>query len=377
MNLHVEIPDGAEERAWNVVRRAHAEREPVPRQRGYVRPVLALAVVLAVVGGALTSPGRAVFGNLREAVGKENAAPALIALPVRGRLIVDSTDGAWIVQRDGSKRLLERYEEASWSPHGKYVVASRGHELFALEPNGHVRWSLARSGRISRARWGGTAADTRIAYLSGRNLRVVGGDGKGDRLLAADVALAAPAWLPVAGPHVLAFADRRGGIHLVDVDRPAPLRPAPPGEVPTELRWTGDGSYLLVLAPRSLRLLRTDRKLIATIPLPDGPHALAVGPHTKRFALTRHSGTDRSVLLLYDALRPSRAPRRLFAATGDFTGVEWSPDGRWLLLAWPTADQWLFVRTPDARNVLPIARVAEQFSSGGVFPSLAGWCCAQ
>ncbi|MEP6977068.1 MAG: hypothetical protein ABI948_03355 [Thermoleophilia bacterium] len=380
MNLHVDIPEGAEERAWEVVRRAFAEREPVPRQRHYIRPVVALGIAAAVVAGALSSPGRAVLGDLRDqVVGQRNAATALFSLPAPGRLIVDSAEGPWVVQHDGSKRLLDHYDELSWSPHGKYVVATRGQELFALEPNGDVHWSIARSGRISGARWGGTANDTRIAYLAGRDLRVVGGDGKGDRLIARNVALAAPAWLPVVGPHLLAFSDRRGGIHVVDADHPAPLGPAAPGDVPEELRWTGDGSLLLVLAPRSLRILKPDRSLVQTILLPDGPHALAVEPHTKRFALTRRLGR-RNELLLYDGVRPSRAPRALFAATGEFTGLEWSPDGRYLLLAWPTADQWLFVRVAFGQSILPVGRVAEQFSTGGgapTFPALGGWCCAQ
>jgi hypothetical protein len=93
------------------------------------------------------------------------------------------------------------------------------------------------------------------------------------------------------------------------------------------------------------------------------------------FALTHRFGTDRSELLVFDAAQPLKA-RRLFAATGTFTGVEWSPDGRWLLLAWPDADQWLFVGTGGKRRVRPVARVAEQFSQSGVFPELGGWCCA-
>lgn len=378
MNLHVDIPEGAEERAWEVVRRAFAEREAVPRPRRYVRPALALAVALAVVAGALTGPGRAVLGDIRQSVGEKNAAPALFSLPAPGRLIVYSTDGPWIVDRDGSKRLLDRYDELSWSPHGKYVAATRRQELFAIEPNGDVHWSLARTGRISLPTWGGTRNDTRIAYLgAGPNLRVVGGDGKGDRLLAQNVARATPAWLPAAGRHLLAFADRRGGIHLVDVDAPAALRHEPSGEIPQELKWVADGSVLLALSPRSLRIVRPNRTLVRRIALPPGPHSLAVSPHTHLFALTRRFGPDRSELLVFDAAHPFRTPRRLFAATGTFTGVEWSPDGRWLLLAWPDADQWLFVGTGRERKVLPVARVAEQFSQTGVFPALGGWCCAQ
>ena len=381
MNLHVDIPEGAEERAWDVVRRAFAEREPFPRQRHYLRPAIALGIAAVVVAGAVSSPGRAVLGDLRDqVVGQRNAAPALFSLPAPGQLIVYSTQGPWIVQRDGSKRLLDRYDELSWSPHGKYVAATRERELFAIEPGGDVHWSLARSGHISWVRWGGTATDTRIAYLTGRNLRVVGGDGKGDRLIARNVALTAPAWLPRLGPHLLAFADGKGGIHLVDVDRPPLLRAARRAEVPEQLRWTGDGSRLLVLAPSSLRILRPDRSVVRTIKLAYGPHSLAVQPVGKRFALTQHFGSDRSELLLYDAGRPFRAPQRRFAATGDFTGLEWSPDGRWLLLAWPTADQWLFISATGAPKTEAVARVAEQFSTGDGapnFPALGGWCCAQ
>jgi hypothetical protein len=377
MKFDVDIPDGAEERAWQVVRTAFAEREVVPRPRRYVRPAFALAVVLAVVAGALTGPGRAVLGDLRQAVGEKNAAPALFSLPGPGRLIVDSSDGPWIVERDGSKRLFDRYDGLWWSPHGKYAAATRGHELFAIEPNGDVHWSLARTGRISGPAWGGTRNDTRIAYLAaGPNLRVVGGDGKGDRLLARNVAHATPAWLPAAGRHLLAFADRRGGIHLIDVDRPAPARRRAGGEVPAKLEWVSGGTVLLALSPRSLRILRPDGSLVRRIALPPGPHSLAVAPHSQSFAVTRRFGTDRSELVVFDAAHPFRAPRRLFAATGMFTGVEWSPDGRWLLLAWPDADQWLFVGTGPRHKVLPVARVAEQFSQSGVFPSLGDWCCA-
>jgi WD40 repeat protein len=377
VNLHVDIPEGAEDRAWNVVRAAFAEREALPRPRPYARAALALAVALAIVAGALTGPGRAVLGDIREAVGEKNAAPALFALPAPGRLIVYSTDGPWIVDRDGSKRLFDRYDELSWSPHGRYVAATRREELFAIEPNGDVHWSLARTGRISVPTWGGTRDDTRIAYLgAGPNLRVVGGDGRGDRLLARNVARAKPAWLPAAGRHLLAFADRRGGIHLVDVDAPAALRHEPSGEIPEELEWVADGSALLALSPHSLRVLRPNRTLVRRIALPPGPHSLAVSPHGHRFALRRSFGPDRSELLVFDAAHPLKA-RRLFAATGTFTGVEWSPDGRRLLLAWPDADQWLFVGSGGKRQVRPVARVAEQFSQSGVFPELGGWCCAQ
>jgi hypothetical protein len=374
----IDVPDAAaaEERARAVLRRAFEAREPVPRRRGHVRPLIAVAVCAAVVAAALSSPGRAVLGDLRDqVVGEKNAAPALFALPSPGRLVVQSALGPWVVNRDGSKRLLDDYDELSWSPHGVYVVGTSPNELTTLEPNGSVHWSIARKRYVSRARWSpAVGGDTRIAYFSGDDLRVVAGDGRGDRVLTRDAALVAPAWYPLAGPHLLAFSDRRGGIHLVDVDRPAPLRRATPGEVPTRIEWTGDGSRLLVLGERTLRVLTPARRLLRTLQLHSGPHALAVEAKGKRFAVTQRAGNEASELIVYDA-RLRR--HRLFAGTGDFTGAAWSPDRRWILLAWPTADQWLFVPPSSARNVRAVTRIAEQFSSEArpAFPTLGGWCC--
>ena len=117
-------------------------------------------------------------------------------------------DGVWVVQADGSKRRLGGWREASWSPFGRFVVVARANELAALEPDGDVRWSLARP-RVRFPRWAGDRIDTRIAYVSGRSLRVVAGDGTGDRLLRRNVASVAPAWLPGEGFR-LAYTDRAG-----------------------------------------------------------------------------------------------------------------------------------------------------------------------
>ena len=92
------------------------------------------------------------------------------------------------------------------------------HELAAVTPRGDVRWSLARPS-VRFARWGGSRTDTRIAYLARRRLRVVAGDGTGDRPAcgAPTAAAVAPAWRP--GPeHLLAYADARGRISVVDTD---------------------------------------------------------------------------------------------------------------------------------------------------------------
>ena len=166
-------------RAWTVVRAAHAEREPVAWSTRRARPLLAAAAAFAVVAAALTPPGRAVLQDVREAIGVERSAPALFSLPAPGRLLVDSADGVWVVQPDGSKRLLPGYRAASWSPFGHFVAAERANEVAALEPDGDVRWTLARP-NVRYPTWGGTRTDTRVAYVTHARgveaaLRAVGG----------------------------------------------------------------------------------------------------------------------------------------------------------------------------------------------------------
>jgi hypothetical protein len=120
-------PGGREagDRSWDIVRDAYEERIRAPRKRDW-RPIAIAATAAVIVAGAVTPPGHAVFGSLRDAVrGEPNAAPALFSLPTaHSRLLVNSAEGAWVVQSDGSKRLLDGYRDASWSPHGLYSSPS-------------------------------------------------------------------------------------------------------------------------------------------------------------------------------------------------------------------------------------------------------------
>ena len=158
----------AEERSWDVVRAAHAQRTPAPRHSHARRALLAAAAgaVLLVIG---LSPAGAKVGDLAEEVveavgiGEDDARPALRSLPTEGELLVESELGPWIVREDGSKRLLGDYREASWSPRGLFVAAAEGRELIAVEPTGEVRWTITSAARVSDPRWGGFGFDTRIA----------------------------------------------------------------------------------------------------------------------------------------------------------------------------------------------------------------------
>jgi hypothetical protein len=313
LKLEVPISEGAEERAWQVVHTAFEERTPSPRERKLWRPVVVLAAAAVIAGAVASPPGQAVLDSIREAVGIERAQPALFSLPAPGRLLVESADGVWVVQADGSKRRLGDWREASWSPFGRFVVVARANELAAVEPNGDVRWSLARP-NVRFPRWAGDRIDTRIAYLSGTTLRVVAGDGTGDRLLRRNVAAVAPAWVPGEGFR-LAYTDRAGRTIVVDTD-------------------TG-------------RVVRT-----TAAPAPD--------------AAIRQRGAASEVVA---------GGRVVFRGTGEFRDIARSPDGRWLLVTWPTADQWVFVRTDGRRRIEAVSGITRQFG-GGSFPRIAGWCCA-
>ena len=309
----IPLPEGSEERAWQVTRAAFEERSPAPQPRTVWRPVLVLAGAAVIAGVVASPPGQAVLDSIREAVGVERAQPALFSLPAPGRLLAESADGVWVVQEDGSKRRLGGWREASWSPFGRFVVVARADELAAVEPDGAVRWSLARP-NVRFPRWAGTATDTRIAYLSGTSLRVVAGDGTGDRLLRQNVAGVAPVWLP-GERFRLAYTNRRGRQVVIDADSGRTL--------PSE-----------------------------TVPTPE--------------AVVRRRGAASEAVL---------DGRVLFRGTGEFRDVAVSPDGRWLLVTWPTADQWVFVRTSGRRRIDAVSGITRQFG-GGRFPTIGGWCCA-
>jgi hypothetical protein len=376
----IEIPgeDEAERRAWEVVSRAFSERRPAPPpERRRLRPTLAAVAVgvVALVAVAGSLAGSRIVHSVREAVGLKTAAPALTRLPTGGRLLVTSAAGAWIVQPDGSKRLLGPYRQAAWSPHGLFVAVARGHELAAVDPHGNVRWSLARSGVIRLPRW---APDGfRIAYLDGATLRIVAGDGTGDRSFAAGVARVAPAWRPSAThEHVLAFSSARGELELYAVDgNELDARRRLPA-VPLQLLWSSDGGRLIALSAHEISVFDREGHPSGSIGLGRRAVAAAFEPHTHRLSVVL--GGARGDVVSFDVDRPGRPPREIFGGTGRFSGLAWSPDARWMLIAWPTANQWLFVPAAGGRRIAAVSGIAGQFASGtslALFPGLDDWCC--
>jgi hypothetical protein len=378
----VPLDADAERRAWRLVAEAYAERDRGAAPRGRRLRALAAALAALVLAAlALTPAGAAVREWIGETIdpGRDDAKPALTRLPTAGELLVTSGAGAWIVREDGSRRLLGDYEEATWSPHGRYVAVAAGRELSAVDPRGDLRWSITRQ-RVSDPRWSPNEG-FRVAYRSGGELRVIWGDGTNDRALA-PAAPVAPAWKPRAGSrNVLAYVDPGGRAVIVDADDGRRLGTGPRVAAPVALQWSSDGSRLLLLGRSSLRLLDGDGSVLARTRFPARLEGVAASfrPGTDDQVVTiRRSATPVRSEVVLTRFRDGRGrERRIFAGVGRFEGLAYSPDGSRLLVGWKDADQWLFLPSGPGR-VETVGNVARQFDSaraGPAFPRVAGWCC--
>lgn len=372
--IHPPDEIGAERRAWALVRADFDEREPAERRPQVVRPLLVLAGAFALIAAIVNPP---VLNAIRDAVGRTKEKKvvtyrqALFSLPTGGRLLVNTARGPWVIRPGGARRLLGHYRDASWSPRGLFIAALGPHELVALQPNGQVRWSLARSGRLSSPRWSPElAGSTRIAYLRGPTLRIVAGDNSDDRLLDADVDPTAPAWKPASFD--LAYVGGAGRIRVVDTESGKLLWHSLRLPKVTELAWSDDGARLLALTRRSLIVFGGRGQRIGRAILPADAVAAAFEPGRHQIAILLRF-PQQSAVQLRNGDAPGVAARTVFNADGRFGTLAWSPDGKWLLAGWQSADAFMFV-TPDGRQRI-VGDIARQL---GAFPTVphAGWCCA-
>jgi hypothetical protein len=364
----------AQQRAWSVLRAAHRERTPVNRRRSsrlLALPPAVIAVVAIIAALALTPAGASVSRLIGRALGAPHAARALVPLPARGRLLVSAPGGTWIVTADGSQRRLGPWREASWSPHGLYIAVASRDEIAAVNPHGAIQWALARSA-VSDPRWY-PPTGFRVAYLSGNTLRVVAGDGSEDRLLATDVAAVAPAWRP-DHPYQLAYLTRHQVV-LSDTDSRRVIW-ARPADGARKLAWSDDGARLLILSHHGARILTGAGRTVVSIvagpaPLLDG----SLSPDGQALALVR-GGSAPGVAV---ARLGSSHPRLSTLLSGPgMQQVLWSPNGRWLAISWPAADQWAFITVAGEPRIAAASRIAQQFHRGSHptgFPRLDGWCC--
>jgi hypothetical protein len=381
----------AEERGWRVVHAAFEARHPVHVRPRLNRLAIALAMALLLAGIALSPAGAKMVDLVRDAVepGQENAQPALTSLPAPGRLLVTSPQGPWIVDQDGSQRLLGAYRDAAWSPSGLFAAVTRGRQLSAVDPVGTVRWSLAARRPVSNPAW--SPSGSPVAYMSGGSLRVVAGDGMGDRPLADRVARVAPAWRPLSEPvpagqvaigpktNLLAYVDRRGRVTVRDVDAGRALWHTHRYAASIHgLQWSADRRRLLVRTGSFVDFLDARGRAIRRVTWPT--LGASSSPDSKRTAFIRRAKRGRSEVVITGRYGSGR-PERILSRQGRITDPTWSPDGEWLLVAWRAADQWLFIRPSRPVRVEAIANISRQFDPGATgqppFPGISGWCCAR
>ena len=132
----------AGDRARAVLLRAYAQRPPTtPPRRAPWRP-LVLAACLLVAAAIVTPPGLAVSRHLCTpfrttiAVAPKPTVQATptTRLPAPGRLLLAGNGQAWILRADGTRRRVAAARDASWSPHGRFVLARGTGQLRALVP---------------------------------------------------------------------------------------------------------------------------------------------------------------------------------------------------------------------------------------------------
>ena len=352
--LSAPVPDEleAQRRAWAVVRAAYAEREPVRRPRR-LRPLIALAVVAALVAAALSPPGRAVGDWIRDRVaGRSRPSPRSSGCPRPG-----SSSSSPSAGRGSSGRTDP---SACSAPTRTIVLAQRalrrrhaGRRVVALEPDGDPRWSVTRPPR-SPTRAG------RPARASASPI------GRARRSASSPATERATGSWPRAWPR----SRRPGNRSRPDSARVrGRRRPRPRGRGRREELWSADPG-----APREARVVarrprparRHERAAPPALPAGRPPGRRRSRRRGARRARRRvRPGTRRVAYSAFDA--ESRrgivvlGEERLQRVEGRISDLAFSPDGRWLLAGWPEADQLLFLRLPGVGRIVAVDDVRREF----------------
>ena len=361
----------AQQRAWRLVQTVYADRAISPRRRPRARFALAPAIAAIVCVLALTPAGAAVHRWIDQTLGVKHARAALFSLPAPGQILVAGPAGTWTVASDGSKRRLGPWSEATWSPHARYIAVAAGDQLSAVNLRGTPQWSIARPD-VRSPRWFAPNG-YRLAYLTGTTIRVIAGDGTGDRALANNVSHVAPAWRP-GHDYVLAYTQVNGTVVVRDADTGRVAWTHRTNPRPRLLAWSSNGARLLVLTPAAALVYDADGHQLARLPATRGEPALdgALSPDGQELATLSDGGVT-----LTNLSQPTATQRRTFTGAG-LRQLVWSPDGHWLLVGWPAADQWVFIHAAGPPQIIAVSNIAQQFSGSGprhALPNLEGWCC--
>ena len=373
------VPDeaAAAERGLRVVRAAFGGSEPdrprPPRLRRLGLALLACTLVFILV---LTPVGAEVRDFVEDVVEDEpDPARTLTRVPGGGEILVESAEGPWIVRADGSQRLLGEYEDATWSPQGLFIAVTDKNRITAVEPMGEPRWTVTRPERVHHPAW--SPSGYRIAYRAGASLRVVAGDGTGDRLLARRAGRGAPVWKP-GSTHVLTYLDAQGRARAVNTDTGAQLFATGPDPSRYALAWSVDSKRLAVVSPSQTLLFDDRGRRLGDMTRPAGARYTSAQfrPGTRRLTVVWRyvKGPRRGSSEVVIASQTRQ--RLLFSTFGALGDLQWAPDGGRVLISRPAADEWLFLSPSGRASALRAGDIAAQFAPGAIhpsFPDVSGW----
>ena len=146
------------------------------------------------------------------------------------------------------------------------------------------------------------------------------------------------------------------------------------------LVWSAAGRRLIAVGRREIALFDGSGRRLASRRVRAGFELREAqwSPIGDQIALVRRSAdAARSEIVLLDAAHGLRS-RVPFKGPGEFGGLAWSPSGARLLVGWPDADQWLFLRPQGDGRLSAVANIARQFMPGAdrpAFPRAVEWCC--
>jgi hypothetical protein len=357
--------DDAAARGRTAVLGAFAARPVPPRgRRSMLRVGLGIAVAALLAGVAAASTGHlpvAGFGSRAAPSGHGPSAQIErtrgLSLPFPGEVLVRDDAGIVIVQRDGARRRLGPFADASWSPNARFVVLTGGRHLVVADPaTGAHRWSITARAAVTDARWSLEPAVPpccRIAYLSGGALHVIAGDGTGDHVVA-EAADVAPVWRPHNDRRELAYAAPDGSVHLVAADGGAALAPVlHPGFAVRSLVWSTDGARIAVAGARRIAVYRAGAATPGSVyRAPSGTTvsgALLAGGAGSLIVEQRIHGHTRLEHVTADG-----EPTHGSEFSGALDGISLAPDGRHLLVGMRDVQTWIVLSVPGLRTTAMI-----------------------
>ncbi|HEX2126836.1 MAG TPA: sigma factor [Thermoleophilaceae bacterium] len=281
---------------------------------------------------------------------------------------------AWVVVRDAAAaediaqeafiaavRALDRFDRRR--PFGPWL-----HRIVVNRAIDTARWTLWRPRAVHRPAWS-PGEGFRVANLEGDALRVVAGDGTGDRLLRRQAAPVTPAWRP-GRRHVLTYARPAGSTETVDVDTRRRVWARGTADRVTALAWSRDGERVVALTARGRSVFGRGGRRLVTMWVPGG-RALALHRSGRRAAVAveRRGGTQ----VLAVRLAAGGRSRLIDGGPGRVRGMAWSPHGRRVLVGWADAEQWVLLG--PGRRIRPMPGVSGELGAGAGFPRVAGWYC--